>query len=230
MNPLDGAYQRLDRVGEHLADLRRRGAAVGEVVIDNTAVQHVVIRVLNPDGSPYSVIVSLTASRTAASKVPFIISTIVGETIYNLRAALDYLVYELAQLDAGKIVKKTQFPIEDTKNGFHGRRNTYLRGVSDAHIEQIKLLQPFNGCNWTGTLRDVSNPDKHQHLTYATAKFSSSLPPGRAETIIAGETMGMKGDLAVYIAFSDGTPIIDTLEQLKLKVADTLDEFKPDFK
>jgi hypothetical protein len=47
--------------------------------------------------------------------IPEEISIVVGEICYNLRAALDYLVYELARLDSGCIQNGTQFPIEYKK-------------------------------------------------------------------------------------------------------------------
>ena len=44
-----------------------------------------------------------------------------GETIYNLRSALDYLVYVLARAGKPSNVRDTQFPIEDTMDNFAGR-------------------------------------------------------------------------------------------------------------
>lgn len=91
-------------------------------------------------------------------------SVIIGEIIHNLRAGLDYLVYALAQNDSGGIQDRTQFPIEDTLQGFTARRNTFLEGVSDENVAIIRKYQPFSGCWWTGALRDLSNADKHREL------------------------------------------------------------------
>jgi hypothetical protein len=44
-----------------------------------------------------------------------------GETIYNLRAALDYIIFDLARIQAGKPVGGTQFPIDETPAVFESR-------------------------------------------------------------------------------------------------------------
>ena len=85
--------------------------------------------------------------------VPHALSILVGEIIYNLRAAIDYLIYELAFVDSKKIQHGTQFPIEDTEGDVMGRcdekrrRGVFLRGLTDQHRAAIKRLQPCDGCN-----------------------------------------------------------------------------------
>src|SRR5204863_4438007 len=86
------------------------------------------------------------------------------EMIYNLRAALDYVVFEPARFDSGQTQNGTQFPIEDKPEGFKGRQKTYLKGLTDPHVALVEEYQPCQGCNWTATLRDLSNPDKHREL------------------------------------------------------------------
>jgi len=69
---------------------------------------------------------------------------LVGEVIYNLRAALDYLIYELAFLDSFKIQEGTQFPIEDTKRRWQvaafgtKKRPARLVGISGRHKAAIE--------------------------------------------------------------------------------------------
>lgn len=106
-------------------------------------------------------------------------SILLGETVYNLRAALDYLIYELAILDSCQVQKGTQFPIEDTEQGWRRRwkgviinrkgkpirGGCYLPGLALRHKASIRFLQPCYGCNWTRRLRIISNPDKHRTLT-----------------------------------------------------------------
>jgi hypothetical protein len=45
--------------------------------------------------------------------VPKAIPTLIGEVVYNLRTALEYLAFQLAYLDTGQVQKGTKFPIED---------------------------------------------------------------------------------------------------------------------
>jgi hypothetical protein len=41
--------------------------------------------------------------------------------------------------------------------------------------DAIKRYQPFAGCQWTGLLRDLNNPDKHRTLTSVYVEFSGEL-------------------------------------------------------
>jgi len=154
INPsLDNAYARVRRANQHLTRLKRertlfnRAATTSEVFAD-----HYCERNLN---------VIIGYSRRM---IPPIFGVLVGETIYNLRSALDYIIYELAILDSQSIQEGTQFPIEDSPDGWKRHRN-YLKGLSITHKTSINHLQPYRGCKWTGLLRNLSNPDKHKTLT-----------------------------------------------------------------
>lgn len=218
MRPFDGAYQRVRRAGIHLTNLNRRANAISQARGNLVIIESKPALDRLPDGTEMPVVSSTMKFPSEIETVPPIISLLVGEIIYNLRAALDYLIYDLARLDSGQVVKRTQFPIEDTVDKFERRRNTFLKGVSDEHVAAITKLQPCDGCNWTKTLASISNPDKHRHLTVFRSPVYITPSLGSAEPIIA-----------IYIAFNDGTLVIDTLKQLKLKVAKTLDAFKLEF-
>ena len=148
--------------------------------------------------------------------VPDILSILIGECIYNLRAALDYLVYELAILDSGQIQDGTQFPIESTPARFESRRNTYLKGLSDEHKEMIKTLQPFPERNWTSTLQSVSNPDKHRTLTIVNPSQRVDYPYSDARP-------------DYYLSFDDGSPVIPTLQDLHVQINNVLDSINVEF-
>src|ERR1700731_2588895 len=76
---------------------------------------------IDPD-KPHNIIVD----RGRDIPVPYRFSILVSEICFNLRAALDYLVYELAILDSGSVKEKTQFPIEDCKKDFEWRKKVRL--------------------------------------------------------------------------------------------------------
>jgi hypothetical protein len=129
---LDGAYARLDRVREHLTDLEVREKAILHPQIANIVAE-----------TDLNTVKDFVITDPLAD-LPQRFSILIGETIYNLRAALDYLVFDLAILDSGGPRKGTQFPIDDTKDVFTGHRGRFLKGLSTKHIAQIEALQPYN--------------------------------------------------------------------------------------
>jgi hypothetical protein len=235
-HPLDGAKLRLTRAQEHLAELE----SISFPFIENEYALAEKLLKVNPEpGVPFEF-------QRPESPIPSSVPLIVGETIYNLRAALDYLVYEIAKLDSnGTPQNGTQFPIEDTPNGFKGRRKSYLKGVNDAHAAHIESLQPYNGVKWTGRLRAISNPDKHRYLTTQTHNTGAvgtisndpatfNIPNGVKGMFInvqidAPQRVYMQFHVTLFIAFDDGFPVIETLQELHTQVANTVSDFESEF-
>lgn len=155
-------------------------------------------------------------------------SVLVGEIVYNLRAALDYLVYVLAEEDSGTRQNATQFPIEDSQQGFTAHRHTWLKGVSDEHAAIIRQFQPYRGCEWTRILRDLSNPDKHRELVTVDVDFTLQ----RLMMLTEQDVRHIRGEreaqlerpfdenMTVYlkgpalVTLPDGLPVIETLHEL----------------
>ncbi len=172
-----------------------------------------------------------------------VIPIVAGEVIYNLRAALDYLIYELAWKDSGRKQDYTQFLIEESKSRFDSRKEKYLAGVNDLHRDSIELLQPYKGTDWTKTLREISNPDKHRRITPIISlsgawSFMEKGPAGSFEDrpgkILRG--IGESGtevyhdsQYSIDVAFPDRIPLVETLKILQRKVAETIDSFKSEF-
>jgi hypothetical protein len=236
VHPLDSAFERVDRADEHFRELKRR------VAIWNNAQYHTAAWQFNPQ-DPSKIIVGVSK----VIPMPLRIGTLVGETCYNLRTSLDYLIFELARLDSGHSQDGTQFPIEDAPKGFAWRqKGGWLKGLNNAHIAAIEALQPYNGCNWTKALRDISNPDKHRNITNFSGDMSLKATmrigdidqafesaPGtisRTRHPVTGEEVYVKLHLTTQVQLRDGTPVIETLDIVKLKISETLDAFKPEFK
>ena len=169
-------------------------------------------------------------------------SIIVGETLYNLRTALDYIVYDLAEDDSGKVQRGTQFIIADNKKRFRERGRQYLRGLTPHHVKLIEKFQPYKGVKWTKILRDYSNPDKHRHLLPNSHEgliqiFIMDLtdewrqyPDGM---VCKGAGVG-GSDLYVYrgpldIKFADQTSVLETLQCLLDHVDKTVMSFQSEF-
>ena len=163
--------------------------------------------------------------------LPPIYSILIGECVYNLRAALDYLVYELSLLDYnGKVVGRIpQFIIEDEPTTW--RTNKWrLKFMSAKHQGMLKRLQPFKGCDWQVILRELSNPDKHRTLAVVTSQKVTFVPPW-PETIPPPmyTATNMEGKLIFHVAFDDGSRVIETLQELVSEVANVLNMFNPEF-
>ena len=116
---------------------------------------------------------------------------ILGDALHNLRSALDHLVAQLVLLNTGKLSTTVNaFPICDTgagywsvgKKGEPSKRDTTLKGVSDAHKALIDEMQPYRtrippgAIHSLSALRDLSNRDKHRlvHLTAFAVDFRSA--------------------------------------------------------
>lgn len=100
-------------------------------------------------------------------------AVVVGEIGHDLRSALDYLIFQLAD-EAEE--HRTQFPISDGRRAYFkprkrqslSYRDKCLHGVPDQWARWIDALQPFNSPVPRGEIRElsilneISNRDKHK--------------------------------------------------------------------
>jgi hypothetical protein len=249
-HPLDGAYKRICRTNVHIEELKtviERFRKLNENKLfpkyQATAAQWHQLNVGQRTG---------TIAPDPSLNVPEDIPILVGEIIYNLRAALDYLVYELAINDTpGREPERTQFIIEshkvhpkNKKCGFDASAKKHLSGLSGEHIRSIELFQPYKGCAWTKTLAGISNPDKHRHLTVIggigqARSFVEVGISGQFDNLPGKILRGRGADYTdthidfqytIEITFPDGSPLLKTLYNLKFSVTDAVKSFEPEFK
>jgi hypothetical protein len=150
MATLDGAFRQLTWAEECLVKIKARVENVGKFQND------IMRPKIHKDGA---------ISYSAPNRVPELTHD-VGLMLQALRSALDYLIRGLSIHDSGgrKPKHKTQFLIEDEPKVFESRIATRLEGLSDEHIALIRQLQPCHGCNWTRTLRDLNDWQKHNDV------------------------------------------------------------------
>jgi hypothetical protein len=239
-HPLDGAFERVTRAGEHIDDLLRQIKELTreseQKVLDGLDLENAKIEIdtlilpLDPQILPFPV-----SPRY---------SILVGETLYNLRAALDYLAYELARHDAGMPQERTQFPITMTPEDFSRERKTRLRGLNDTHADAIEVLQPYpdrKDNEWLADLQRLSNPDRHRSLTAIPtyilgfvqllrfSPLSHGLDsPVRVTRDIYGQDVYVRYPLHLGVSI-EGIPVDDVLGLLKLRVRQTLESFRSEF-
>ncbi|PKU25116.1 hypothetical protein [Telmatospirillum siberiense] len=235
VHPLDGGFEREWRAGEHLRDL--------EIEISHVFERQANAVPFDLDPNPPHHVINVC--RPPETFFGMRIGILVGEICYNLRSALDYLIFELAKLDSGSVQSGTQFPIMDAKKDFDRRGKTaFLKGINASHIAAIEGLQPYMGCNWTGSLRDFSNEDKHRQFVVGGGQtritvwsaLDTDLSKIRGMTYdrtavhpATGANVPVKVHVAGTVAFDNGLPILETLQELKRNVADCLADFKPEF-
>jgi hypothetical protein len=239
-HPLDGAFARVKRAGEHVSELKSLVQAFGRAYHDAILVE------AKPE---YPGIFNFYPP--TPFRIPESISIVAGEICYNLRAALDYLIYELARFDSGAIQNNTQFPIEDRKKDFDKIVSYRLKGLNPGHITAIESLQPYSGCDWTARVKEISNPDKHRGLThrgYAGAVWQEAIGEIRpvvdaaaanaqVRTVRRAYTdLGTEMNVQLVSSFpihiwikNTPVPIVETFQVLESEVADAIEAFKPDF-
>jgi hypothetical protein len=95
------------------------------------------------------------------------ISAIAGDFFSNIRAALDYIVWQLVLNNPpAEPGPNNQFPITNSAKGFSDQVDRKrLRGVPEDAIKIIEALQPYHEHNNPlGILNRLVNIDKHQTL------------------------------------------------------------------
>lgn len=102
-------------------------------------------------------------------------SLILGDTLHNLRSALDRLAYQLALLKTGGNIrnpKRIQFPICNSVEVFNRDKKKWLREIARDHVAIMERFQGYHrvdGGQAVGPyfhplskLRDLTNTDKHR--------------------------------------------------------------------
>ena len=235
-HPLFGAEVRADRAIRHIAEFNE--------VLQRWVEAHPDALMVNPEPDGSFDLLKREEPSLPDDLLP-VASAIIGDTIYNLRASLDYVVYALAVLgNKGEHVSGTQFPIEDDPSTFEGRvtgkhpitKNRVsqtLRKVPPAAVDMIRKLQPFAGSEWTKLLQSLSNPDKHTALTGLHSKAEFTFNPSAVE--VREGQLYARGDFAVQVFFlgtedvPEALDVPDTLEFLERCVRLTIKAFKPFF-
>jgi hypothetical protein len=102
-------------------------------------------------------------------------AVIIGETIQNIRTALDYLAYALVVHTRGrKPREKTQFPIYRSAGDFFRDRNqiSELPGELRRRIRKLQPYQAHSQRNATlALIHKLSNADKHRLLLVTEAEI-----------------------------------------------------------
>jgi hypothetical protein len=162
---LDGARAKLDYAGEHIGQLR---AGI------ERSTPPVRLREKRELDSARRVL-RVAAEIATVPRFPMRWSLEVGDAVQNIRAALDYLAYELIAVETGSYYEMSQFPIA-WKAEAHSAREQETIVKLGRHWEIIRRYEPYEGGepralvdSLFGHLKTLSNQDKHRLLVPAAA-------------------------------------------------------------
>jgi len=229
-HPLDGAIQRIHRADRYIKEvedlIKEFGSECEDRIIASWDPKLSQFKVDFPDPHP---------------NLPLAVS----DAVHNLRAALDYLVYELALKDSGSEKHGTQFPIEEfklsvapngNKIGFDVVAPRYLKGLNAEHIAVIESMQPYRGAEWARDLKDISNRDKHRKLIHVEKGDKLSVWVSRpnselkSKRLINGSPIQVDGHQTVKIALPNRNAFIcTTLYSIQAAASDAINLLYRDF-
>lgn len=155
---------------------------------------------------------------------------IVGEFASCLRNALNYLTCALVEEKGGSASKSVQFPLESSPEGFASEhvRKRYLKGIPKEHFAFFERFQPYKAGKPFELLRELSNAYRHRELIRVEKVFQRSkgiTPPPQTQLTVGGHQMRVEF-FAIAVSLPDGSPIIETLEEIERRVRDTVVEFR----
>ena len=175
------ARLKLDWAREHLTKLHLEIASFAE-----RQVQHVGIDV-SADRRTYLVYISMLRRRTPPSPL------IVGDVLFNLRAALDHVIYELHETANGGPLppdkrRMPEFPIWDDRRKYRRNGRKRVAALPARAQALVQSFQPYHRSardstpGHLGLLNDLNVIDKHRTLHIVTeqvAVYPVDNVPGR---------------------------------------------------
>jgi hypothetical protein len=163
MPSLDGVRLKLARAEEHLR-------AVQQIVSTMSRISCEIVPEEDTENPNSGVL------RVRLSKPPESLGPIIGDFLFNVRSALDHLVWQLILANDAKPDKSNMFPICATTSAFADEcKRGRLTGVAIKEQEIIEALQPYHcGNEILLTLAELHNTDKHRDFNLVTAVASDT--------------------------------------------------------
>jgi hypothetical protein len=99
--------------------------------------------------------------------ISFNILTTTGDTIHNLRSALDHLAYQLVLVGSPGVEpsRQVEFPIAKDEASYKADKPRKVKGMRSDAVEAIDALKPYHGGTeafWR--IHELDNIDKHRDL------------------------------------------------------------------
>lgn len=113
---------------------------------------------------------------------PPVLPALFGEWLYNLRSALDYIIWAVGAHAAGKVPPPNegglQYPIYDEQAAWD-RNQWRLGGLPPHQLEMLETMQPFRSdadANFLGWINRLARIDRHRRMTIFTARIAEANP------------------------------------------------------
>jgi hypothetical protein len=149
---------------------------------------------------------------------PIAISTRAGEALHNLRSSLDHLAWMLVEQDEGTPDENTSFPIlrvapTANKKGVSPPPHV-SGGVSDVAAALMDRAQPYQlGEDYAAhplwILRELSNLDKHRHITIRGARFTGGMITGQPPRFTFQVRTGAVSEWGAEVKYVPDDPSVD---------------------
>jgi hypothetical protein len=135
-----------------------------------------------------------------------------GEWLYNVRSALDYVIWATAAYVCGSNPPpdegQLQYPIYGDQGGW--QRDRYrLKHLAEHHRSMLWTMQPFNSnadANYLRWINQLTRIDRHRHLNHMTAYLATidpvlETPAGSSATLQWGQRTLQDGfvDVARFV-------------------------------
>jgi hypothetical protein len=160
-----------------------------------------------------------------------------SEIVQHLRAALDYLAYNLVWLDAGRPdrggERSIHFPVVRNETRWKSEAHGRLPGVTREHLAIIREYQPFMGCRWTATLADLAMIDRHRFVLDIFREYSGAFS-NSAETVSVDpedptQVVVDVGAVDFRFMLPDEQPAVDALATFSREAALLVQRMQGDF-
>ena len=214
MHPLDGPRLKLQRAEEHLDALDREMDVFTK-------------------SDPYSVTLEGQDQQgryvfrfDVRQQPPEHIGLTYGDAVTNMRAALDYIMWQLAlrERDGKRPPRNTAFPIYLERKDFKAmrkRRNNPLMHIGEPARKVIEGFQPYHGSEGHDVykllwLNDLAIADKHQVLSVVIARGGVRGDDGRAVSL--GHAIEDGDRLAITIEPADHERTLEIFADVGVEV------------
>ena len=148
-----------------------------EEVVKEFVSKHPAVLVTKHDPTTDEYVVSLKVRRMAVQDEW---TFLIGDTLHNMRVALDYLTFKIVNPDPSdeRLVRATQFPIAKAKSDWANLQRSRIGTLSPSIQAVFESLQPYHALNSPrleplAVLNALENVHKHRFLLDAYPSVTS---------------------------------------------------------